>query len=117
VLTRVQYYFDSLQTHSFNNAYLSSSTPNSLSYDYVFTRFIIDSSSLRLRLEKKISLLRFQLQLLDFLDLPRVNYFFYIYVREGIGEVRLLKLQNEEVTFYCRTVWKYCAGLTAKFYK
>jgi hypothetical protein len=63
-LNRVHYYFDALHAHSFKHPYLSSGSSHSLNYDYIFARFITgSSSSLRLRLEKKVPLLRFHLQL------------------------------------------------------
>jgi hypothetical protein len=93
---------------------LSSLSLHSLNYDYFLTRFITDSSIVRLRLENKVPILRFHLKLLDFLELPRVEYPFDTYVREVSAVVRLLKLKDREVTFDCRAAWKHCAEPAGK---
>jgi hypothetical protein len=59
-------------------------------------RFIASSTIQKLRLENKVPILRFHLKLLDFLELPRVEYPFNTYVREGNAVGNLLKLRIEK---------------------
>jgi hypothetical protein len=62
----------------------TSSLLHSLNYDYNLTRFITGSSILRHELEERVPVLRFHLQLLDFLELLRVECHFDTHIEKEV---------------------------------